>query len=313
MCGDSTDRSDGPRPAKEKKPGRLVLSVIRTSASGWEHRGLSAGLPEGAGSETEIEMKLYHIAAAALLVGTSAMAWQPKDAWLDSKDGQKVASAAWDGAKMAEADEFTVVKADFDTAESGAMPAAWSDLGTPKLIPASNVVWDDVDGPEPVLASTASWDDDLAKADSLKAEDESVETVAVEPMAGDPDLDLAVEPEEVAVDTGEPAIGGPLEETTTGDINMAAADLATRPATQNYPACRPGPGDDNCIQLYEPGVRTALASWNRPTGGLAGEAQTAMGGPYEPVDEASAEAAMNGDGDVDMAMGETEESETIGV
>ena len=48
-------------------------------------------------------MKLYYIAAAALLVGTSAMAWQPKDAWLDSKDSDKVATAAWDGAEMAKA------------------------------------------------------------------------------------------------------------------------------------------------------------------------------------------------------------------
>ena len=254
-------------------------------------------MPEGAGSETEIEMKRYYIAAAALLVGTSAMAWQPRDAGLDSKDGEKVASAAWDGAEMAKADEFTAAKADFDTAKSGAMPAAWNDLGEPKLIP----------------ASTVTWDDDLAKADDVAKLDEekTVDTVAVDPAAGDPDLDLAVEPsDEVG---SEPAIGGPLEETTTGDINMAAADLATRPATQNYPACRPGPGDDNCIQLYEPGVRTALASWNRPTGGLAGETQTAMGGPYEPIEEASADAAMNGDGDVDMAMGETEDSETAGL
>lgn len=297
MCGDSTDRSDGLRLAKDKKPGSLVLSVIRTSAPGWEHRGLSAGMPEGAGSETEIEMKRYYIAAAALLVGTSAMAWQPKDAWLDSKDGEKVASAAWDGAKMAKADDLTAVKADFDTAKLGAMPASWNDLGEPKLIP----------------ASTVTWDDDLGKADDLKAGGKTVETVAADPMAGDPDLDLAVEPDEVVVDTSQPAMGGPLEETTTGDINMAAADLATRPATQNYPPCRPGPGDDNCIQLYEPGVRTALASWNQPTGGLAGETRTAMGGPYEPVDEATDDMAMNGDGDVDMAMGETEESETLGV
>ena len=38
-----------------------------------------------------------------------------------------------------------------------------------------------------------------------------------------------------------------------------------------------------------------------------------MGGPYEPVDEATSETAMNGDGDVDMAMGETEASETAGL
>jgi hypothetical protein len=243
-------------------------------------------------------MKHYYIAAAALLVGTSAMAWQPKDAGLDSKDSDKVVTAAWDGAEMAKASDY-MAKSDFDTVKSGAMPAAWDDLGEPKLIP----------------ASTVTWDDDLAKTDDMK-----VETAAVDPMAGDPDLDLTEQPvddtvvtDTAVVDDSQPAIGGPLEDATTGDINMAAADLATRPATQNYPPCRPGPGDDNCIQLYEPGVQTALASWNRPTGGLAGETQAAMGGPYEPVDEATAETAMNGDGDVDMALGETEQSETAGL
>jgi hypothetical protein len=59
------------------------------------------------------------------------------------------------------------------------------------------------------------------------------------PQAGsaDPDLDLSVDPNSVGQ-----GVGGPLEEVTT-----------TR-ATTNYPPCRPGPGDDRCIQLYERGV-----------------------------------------------------------
>jgi hypothetical protein len=73
-------------------------------------------------------------------------------------------------------------------------------------------------------------------------------------------------------------MGGPLE------ADLAGASLAPQPATQDYPACSPGPGDDRCIQLYEDGVREQLASWNRPTGGLLDDqAGTAMGGPYEPV------------------------------
>ncbi len=28
-----------------------------------------------------------------------------------------------------------------------------------------------------------------------------------------------------------------------------------------YPSCRPGPGDDRCIQLYERGVRNSYARW----------------------------------------------------
>ena len=59
-------------------------------------------------------------------------------------------------------------------------------------------------------------------------------------------------------------VGGPEEA-----VQVASADLAPRPAAGNYPACSPGPGDDNCIQLYEPGVRQQLASWNQPTGGFA--------------------------------------------
>ncbi len=43
-----------------------------------------------------------------------------------------------------------------------------------------------------------------------------------------------------------------------------------------WPACRPGPGDDRCIQLYEPGVLPALAA-------LKSDANVAMGGPFEPA------------------------------
>jgi hypothetical protein len=72
-------------------------------------------------------------------------------------------------------------------------------------------------------------------------------------------------------------MGGPYEEVYgDGSIN-----LTPRPATANYPPCTPGPGDDRCIQLYEPGVRTQLSQWNQPTGGLSGSAQVGMGGPYE--------------------------------
>jgi hypothetical protein len=120
-------------------------------------------------------------------------------------------------------------------------------------------------------------------------------------VAADPDLDLSVNPD--AVDKG---MGGPLEEVTT-----------TQAVATEYPPCRPGPGDDHCIQLYEPGVRAALASW-QPRAGLtdtqvaatdttlAGEmgAATGVGGPYEPVEEAAA-MPMNGDGVIDAATGET--------
>jgi len=152
-----------------------------------------------------------------------------------------------------------------------AKPAAYFADGKPLVVPAAAVTWE--------------------KAD---------------PIAADPDLDLAETsiddsvPAEPAV-AEQPAMGGPLEE-------MAAADLTTRPASQNYPACRPGPGDDNCIQLYEPGVRTALAQWTAPTGGMSDGTEVAMGGPEEPIVD---ETAMNGDGMVAEEFGETEDLAAI--
>lgn len=111
------------------------------------------------------------------------------------------------------------------------------------------------------------------------------------------------------------------------------AETTPQPAAANYPPCSPGPGDDHCIQLYERGVRAQLASWNRPTGTLAENSATdAVGGPYEPADTTLAAEmggpatpadvsaytgvggpeepvdttlAMNGDGAVDSALGES--------
>lgn len=66
------------------------------------------------------------------------------------------------------------------------------------------------------------------------------------------------------------AVGGPYEPVTEANILEFGHDqLMEHRATVNagmggpiearssYPACRPGPGDDECIQLYEPGVTGA--------------------------------------------------------
>lgn len=71
-------------------------------------------------------------------------------------------------------------------------------------------------------------------------------------------------------------VGGPDEE-------QPAATAAAAPST-TYRACSPGPGDDNCIQLYEPGVRTAYAAWQ-----ANGSRQLGMGGPEEPLETAADE------------------------
>jgi hypothetical protein len=111
--------------------------------------------------------------------------------------------------------------------------------------------------------------------------------------------------------------------------DQSLAETTPQAAAGNYPPCSPGPGDDHCIQLYEPGVRAQLASWDRPTGTLADNSVTdAAGGPYEPADTTLASAmggagtgaytgvggpdepvdtalTMNGDGAADAAVGET--------
>ena len=70
-------------------------------------------------------------------------------------------------------------------------------------------------------------------------------------------------------------MGGPYEEVYgSGSVN-----LTPRPAEQNYPPCDPGPGDDNCIQLYERGVRRSYAQWVRAHDARPAPNQLAMGGP----------------------------------
>ena len=66
-------------------------------------------------------------------------------------------------------------------------------------------------------------------------------------------------------------MGGPDEEMD---------EIERAPVT--YRPCRPGPGDDRCIQLYERGVRSAYAAWLRE-GAEVGKpvGRTAVGGPIE--------------------------------
>lgn len=64
------------------------------------------------------------------------------------------------------------------------------------------------------------------------------------------------------VDASTTAVGGPYEPVTGDSPDPYAAPVVreegmtetTDAAGTDYPACAPGPGDDNCIQLYERGV-----------------------------------------------------------
>jgi hypothetical protein len=110
---------------------------------------------------------------------------------------------------------------------------------------------------------------------------------------------------------------GQLETGMGGPVDGAdAADSTPRPATRDYPPCDPGPGDDRCIQLYEPGVRAQRASWSRASGGAGDGAWTAaaVGGSYERLDGSAdgTELAMNGDVPVASAfVGKSEDGQDI--
>ena len=63
---------------------------------------------------------------------------------------------------------------------------------------------------------------------------------------------------------------------------MPADDRAyVEEAPVTYRPCRPGAGDDRCIQLYERGVRTAYAQWLRAHDLSGQRTEVAMGGPVE--------------------------------
>jgi len=205
-------------------------------------------------------MKRYAIAAAALLLGTSALAWTPEH----SNEGKPLAAdmsqtlMAGDQLKKADLDVIYDAKMDAQPAYAE-QAAAFDDSWTPKAVPASYDGWQD-DAPPPDTA-TPPADETSWGADT---------TAMTEPAP---------------------------------TMQIASADVTPRPATANYPACRPGPGDDNCIQLYERGVRTSLARWDQPTGGFAGEQAQAMAANSSPADDATEMASADTDEGIMPAPG----------
>lgn len=193
-------------------------------------------------------MKAYLTGAAALLLGTSALAGT-------FAKGDDPAMAGWDGAKPAST-----------VSSEGFGPV--------------------IDKGPATLTAAQYQDDNMATGGGGKANDAFAYADQAEPTPPVEPID-SVDP----AMTGDPAgTGAPVDtidsttalgEASSAPVQTAALDLTPRPATANYPACEPGPGDDRCIQLYEPGVRVALANWTGTTGGFAGDGavQTAMGGP----------------------------------
>ena len=232
-------------------------------------------------------MRRIYLAAGALLLGTSALAVAAGDSTGKGSDESTTVSKSIDGSKDTTATSKLAWWNDLD-AKLAAAGLADKGLGEKTMI---------------AKADTATSDDPAVLAKLAAAEGADGAAVRTKlAMAGD---------------DGTTGMGGPLDE----GGKVTSAELTPRPATMNYPPCDPGPGDDRCIQLYEPGVRAQPASWNHETGGLLDHsATTAMGGPYEPVDgeetdsaslghSAAMQAAMNGDGSIDVASGETAETE----
>lgn len=232
-------------------------------------------------------MNKLPIAAAALLFGTSAYAMIPsteptgvmvqKDPYVVTPTAEPVAAAdeAWAFRPASETwwtDKAGAADGSFKTVAAGD-DMKMADMGDVANKADAKFVADEAD---------ADW----AAAQQAKLDAASTGAPALQPAA----YETGFSADPAADSSDMSGTGGPYEA-----VETAAADTAPRSAAQNYPACRPGPGDDRCIQLYEPGVRAELASWTQPSGGFAGAADTqvAMGGPYEPVDSATETERLN--------------------
>jgi len=221
-------------------------------------------------------MKRIYFAAGALLLGSSALAWAPSSAPI-ADSGKPVTAAVKTpppkvvpkpatGAVKAEAASASWIADDQVLAETTPQPAA---ADYPPCSPgpgddhciqlyergvrAQLAGWNRPTGGLAENSATTAAGAPYAPADtSLAGEiggagaaytgmggpEEPIDTSLA--MNGDGSVDNAVG--ELAADEGAAAtytgVGGPLEEVDTSA----------------YPPCRPGPGDDHCIQLYERGV-----------------------------------------------------------
>jgi hypothetical protein len=225
-------------------------------------------------------MKRFYVAAGALLLGSSAFAWAPSSAPMPDS-GKPVTAAVktpppkvvpkseaklTTSAVKAEAASASWIADDQTLTETTPQPAAGN---YPPCSPgpgddhciqlyergvrAQLANWDRPTGTLAENSATTAAGVPYEPADkSLAGEmggagaaytgmggpEEPVDATLT--MNGDGSVDSAAG--EMAADEGAAAsyagVGGPLEEVDTSA----------------YPPCRPGPGDDRCIQLYERGV-----------------------------------------------------------
>ena len=276
-------------------------------------------------------MKRYYAAAGALLLGTSALAWAG-DVDKTVIEPVKVATAVETGMSM---DKSTLAtKTDTAIFAESKTELSSLDKDLAKLAVGETDHKIQTAGWSDTKVDTAAFDDgkietaslDDTKLDTAWSDSGKVQTAST---AGDSKTSVLA--------TEQAGMGGPLEEvkdtsSTSAVVSPSNAnpehdargipvisDVAFVPTgfngtggavggpdsgdDESYPACT-AERTDNCIQLYERGVRAALAT---------DDSQVAMGGPYEPVDNDSTELAMNGDGDLQVSQGETADTETVAV
>ena len=241
-------------------------------------------------------MKKLPIAAAALLLGTSAYAMIPPDTTMQGDpytvEPTTAVTPLYDEApalQPAAVDTWTTAKPVVYTADA-TDPAFKTVVATSDDVKAADLAKADKADAQFDAATDAEWNAAAkAKLDSMAMGD------AAKLQPATYDTGFAADKSAATLQPASMETGFVADDSMSGTETMAAADLAPRPAAGNYPACRPGPGDDHCIQLYERGVQERLASWSQPTGGFAGasDSQVAMGGPYEPADSAASTEALN--------------------
>ena len=254
-------------------------------------------------------MKRMIAAAGALLLGTSALAYagsvdksamEPTTASGDVKVADNTLLSDWDKARVdAWQKTFAASKTDMTASTDSKLALASLDKDLAPLAlqeTGGKVATASADDMADAKVQTAMVDKSAYVGTGGPLEEASATPAVVQPSNANPEHDARGIPVMSDVAFVPPgfngsggAVGGPVE---SGD-------------DESYPACT-RERTDNCIQLYERGVSAQADKVS---------ATTAMGGPYEPVGDdmalnssAASETAMNGDGTVDAALGETSDS-----
>ena len=201
----------------------------------------------------EAVMKKMFLTAAALTLGTSAYAWMPMQDGGSKMAGVDKAGIEWEADKSATASDWTKTP----TVETAKVA---TDDGDIQIAENEFKAKDSVDGSATALVAAGA---------RVAEEYHAIQMAQSDFNAKDTDgtMTASADTKGVASTAG---MGGPYE------------------AATEYPPCRPGPGDDRCIQLYERGVGESLAM------AKGAEANVGAGGPFEPVAGEAPKAETSG-------------------